>query len=62
MLAIVAACSTACAGGVTYGELPTGASSINEAKGVSAEICADYLFNPGTLNTRLSDGYRLISD
>ena len=45
---------------ITYGKLPPGAISTNEAKEVSAEICRDHLFDPSLVKARLPADYRLI--
>jgi hypothetical protein len=51
--------STSLAADSTLGELPTGALSTSEIRGVSAEICRDHLFDPALAPIKLPAGYRL---
>lgn len=60
VLALLAVGTPGHAADVTYGSLPSGALSTNEATDVSAEICRDHLFNPKLVRARLPKGYRLI--
>lgn len=41
------------------GDLPSGAISTSETRGVSAEICRDHLFDPALTALKLPAGYRL---
>lgn len=60
LLAVLAAASPTLAADVTFGALPSGASSTNLVSEVSAEICRDHLFDAARVRAKLPAGYRLL--
>lgn len=60
LAAVTLLCGSPCAGEPPFGDLPGGALSTSEMRGVAAEICRDHLFDPHAARRELPAGYRLI--